>query len=132
MEFSTGGLEKGRLYYCCRRVGRLEFSQHFTSFCSVQKPDWVGRQMKLIYVVGVAAAYWLAMVGFAASIPVPNFSFEEPDVVDGAATVFGTPISGWTILYGGQSEAGVHDPLNAQYAGATGANGVLPGGAVGT
>ena len=88
--------------------------------------------MKLIYVVGVAAAYWLAMVGFAASIPVPNFSFEEPDVVDGAATVFGTPISGWTILYGGQSEAGVHDPLNAQYAGATGANGVLPGGAVGT
>jgi hypothetical protein len=88
--------------------------------------------MKLIHALGIAAAYSLAILANGASIPVPDFSFEEPDVVDGSAAGFGTVIPGWTILYGGQSEAGVHDPLNAQYAGATGANGVLPGTAVGT
>jgi len=74
--------------------------------------------MKLIHALGVAGAYSLVILANAASIPVPNFSFEEPDVVDGSATGFGTSIPGWTILLGGQSEAGVRDPLNAQYAGA--------------
>jgi hypothetical protein len=82
--------------------------------------------MKLIQALGVAAVYWLATVGYAASIPVPNFSFENPDVVDGASTEASIP--GWTKSGGGITTlVGVRDALNAQYSGATGINAPLPG-----
>jgi hypothetical protein len=56
---------------------------------------------------------------------VPNFSFEDPDVSDGATTL---SIPGWTVTVSpAQGSAGIYDPVNAQYAGSTGNNSPLPG-----
>jgi hypothetical protein len=82
--------------------------------------------MKLIYSLAVAAAYWLAIIGYAASIPVPNFSFENPDIADGGTTGSFDSIPGWSKS-SGTTFVGVRDPLNVQYSSATGINAPLPG-----
>jgi len=82
--------------------------------------------MKLIRACSFAAALLVSTLSYAASITVPNFSFEDPDVVDGSATSFNTSIPGWT-KYIGTGGLEVRDPLNAQYPGATGVNASLPG-----
>jgi len=76
--------------------------------------------MKLINAFGVAAAFSLAIAAHAASIPVANFSFNDPELADGTRTFVGT-VPGWP------DAGGVRDPVNAQYSGATGDNVSLPG-----
>src|SRR5258706_10157023 len=81
--------------------------------------------MKRIWACGFATAYCVVAATYAASIPVPNFSFSDPDVADANLS---TTVPGWTLtLGGGGNSAGVRDPLNAQYAGSTGNNALLPG-----
>jgi hypothetical protein len=65
----------------------------------------------------------------AAPISVPDPSFETPDVPDGAAIFNSVP--GWTITSLATFGVGIHDQLNAQYAGATGNTVPLPGSADG-
>ena len=84
--------------------------------------------MKMIRACGFAAAFCVAAMTYAASITVPNFSFEEPDVAEGTPGA----VSGWTaLLIGGGGTPAVRDPVNAQYAGGTGNNTLLPGSAQG-
>jgi PEP-CTERM motif len=64
----------------------------------------------------------------AVPISVPDPSFETPDVADGTAT-FSVP--GWTITSAVAFGVGIHDQLDAQYAGATGNTVPLPGSADG-
>jgi len=91
--------------------------------------------MKLFkYVIAfLVSIYFVSLASIAGAIPVfiPNASFESPDVADGSAVA---GISGWTFTTGGgfsNASAGVHDQLDAQYAGATGNNALLPGSADG-
>ena len=58
----------------------------------------------------------------AASIAVPNFSFEADALADGASTL---TISSWTITQSSGSTTGVFNPQNAQYPGSSG-SGNLP------
>ena len=50
--------------------------------------------MKLIRAFGFMVCCCFASVLHGASIPVPNFSFENPDVADGTSAA---SIPGWTI-----------------------------------
>jgi hypothetical protein len=84
--------------------------------------------MKMIRGCSFAATFWVAAMAYAAEIPVPDFSFEEPDLAEGT---LGT-VPGWTaLLVGGGGTPRVRDPANAQYAGSTGNNALLPGSALG-
>ena len=64
----------------------------------------------------------------AAAISVPNFSFQEPDAVDGgsvAASNGGAQVSGWTYNQGTSIGGGVFNPQDAAYPGTTGSPGTL-------
>src|SRR5882672_11315727 len=80
--------------------------------------------MKLIQAFTAAAIHCFGACAFAASIPVPNFSFEQPDVTEGTPSA----VSGWTAIpIGGGGTPAVRDPVNAQYISSTGNNALLPG-----
>ena len=80
--------------------------------------------MKRIGTCTFAAVFSLAIAAHAASIPVPNFSFNDPEVADGTSNNLSRQIPGWSP---GGFGAGVRDPVNAQYSGASGDNALLPG-----
>jgi len=63
----------------------------------------------------------LGTTAHAVVIPVPNASFESPVLADGTSSA---PITGWTAT-GSNFLAPAYNPVNANYAGATGGN--LPG-----
>lgn len=65
----------------------------------------------------------------AAPISVPDPSFETPVVGDGGVVFSVVPF--WTVTTASPIGAGIHDQLNAQYAGATGDAVPLPGSADG-
>src|SRR4051812_46203149 len=73
-------------------------------------------------------SFFFSVCVHGASITVPNFSFEDPDVADGGSTLFES-IPGWNRSAG--LFVGVRDPLNTQYPGTTGTNAMLPGSALG-
>jgi len=81
----------------------------------------------------------LALAGATEAAPVslPNSSFEDPDLADGTranALNFDTmTVPGWASGFAGPpvSGGGVEDPLDAQFAGATGNASPLPGTAEG-
>jgi hypothetical protein len=69
----------------------------------------------------------------AATITLSNPSFEDPDVTDGqmlgALNPDATTVPGWGSSFSGigLTGGGVHDPVDAQYPGATGDGAPLPG-----
>ena len=75
----------------------------------------------------------LSAAAGAAPIVVPNDSFEAPDLADGATlaivTLDVTTIPGWTASLAGAgiTSGGIRDPLDAEFAGATGDGAALPG-----
>ena len=81
----------------------------------------------------VALACGLAAPAGAAPIAVPNDTFQLPAVADGASlnivTLDLTTIPSWTASLAGAgiSQGGITDPLDAQFAGATGNDAALPG-----
>src|SRR6266699_2070794 len=81
--------------------------------------------MKRIGTCAFVAVFSLAIAAHAASIPVPNFSFNDPEVADGTSNNISRQVPGWSL--GGFGGAGVRDPVNAQYSGASGENALLPG-----
>lgn len=72
------------------------------------------------------AGLWAGAAG-AASVPVPNFSFESPAVADGVADF---TIPSWTQVGSGSFQAGVYNPTPTGFAGTAGA-GNLPAPAAG-
>ena len=62
---------------------------------------------------------------FSAALVVPNFSFESPDVADGATS--DTATSWAAARVGGSPSPIVIDPTGTQFSGAGGNNGTLPG-----
>jgi hypothetical protein len=86
---------------------------------------------KLVAAIAFAGA--LSAPAAAAPIPVPNDTFQMPDIADGATlaivTLDTTTIPGWTASLAGAgiSQGGIRDPQDAQFAGTTGDNAALPG-----
>jgi hypothetical protein len=86
---------------------------------------------KLVAAIAFAGA--LSAPAAAAPIPVPNDTFQNPDIADGATlaivTLDTTTIPGWTASLAGAgiSQGGIRDPQDAQFAGTTGDNAALPG-----
>jgi hypothetical protein len=69
----------------------------------------------------------------AVQIPVPNSTFDDPDLTDGQmlpiVQLDTTTIPGWTAILSGSgtTQGGTHDPQDAQFAGSTGDDAALPG-----
>jgi hypothetical protein len=91
-----------------------------------------GKRIAVLALLGALAA-----PAGAAPIPVPNDTFQNPDVADGAqlaiVTLDTTTIPGWTASLAGAgiTQGGLRDPQDAQFAGATGNDAALPGSADG-
>jgi hypothetical protein len=69
---------------------------------------------------------WAVSLAVGRPIAITNFSFDDPDVADGSFSLGGPTLPGWTA--GGIGEAPlIHDPLNGNFANATGNLSVLPG-----
>jgi hypothetical protein len=75
--------------------------------------------MKLSYVGSLAVALFASSA--LGAVAVTNPSFEDPALPDGGANdVNAGAATGWQ--YGGQNEAGVFNPTNAQFPGSSGGN----------
>ncbi len=105
---------------------------------SFQRNDQMMTKMKVVLGVVIIASALVVFVGpaNASSVPLANASFEQPALPDGgmsAASVdpsspFGYSLPGWGTF---DSNVVVWNPQNADFPGATGSPGTLPGTATG-
>jgi hypothetical protein len=92
----------------------------------VRNPFWA---VAVASWIGAASTFW-ATNAAASPIAVPNFSFEDPDLSDGTDNgALAQSASSWDELVLSAGSAGLHDPQNGSFAGATGNPGTtsLPG-----